>query len=176
MRIVEARESDLAAVLQVERDAFGREDEARLVADLLRDPTARPLVSLLAWEGEAPAGHVLFTHATLFGVGCEVPAALLAPLAVTPARQRRGIGRALVEHGAGLLASAGVQLVFVLGSPAYYPRCGFEPAIPRGLRAPYPIEPEPAWMVRALAPGVLGAVAGTLACAASLSRPESWRE
>lgn len=95
---------------------------------------------------------------------------------MVPESQRRGVGRALIEHGVDRLAAEGVQLVFVLGDPAYYTRCGFVPATPLGLRAPYPIEPEPAWRVRALVPDLLGAVEGTVACATTLARPEYWRE
>jgi putative acetyltransferase len=106
----------------------------------------------------------------------DIACSILAPLAVVPAFQRRGVGRALIEHGARVLAESGVKLIFVLGDPAYYTRCGFGPATPHGLRAPYPIVPEEAWMVRSLVPGLLGKVEGTVACAASLARPEYWRE
>ena len=176
MRIVESGEDELDSVMRVEREAFGRDDEAALVSALLRDPTAQPIHSLLACEAGRPVGHVLFTRLTLAGPAVEVSAAILAPLAVVPAFQRRGIGRALIEHGAGLLARSGVQLLFVLGDPAYYTRCGFVPAIARGLLAPYPIVPEEAWMVRPLVPDLLGTVAGTVACASCLARPEYWCE
>jgi putative acetyltransferase len=86
------------------------------------------------------------------------------------------VGRALIERGASVLAGSGVQLLFVLGDPAYYARCGFVPATPYGLHAPYPIVPEEAWRVRSLAPNLLGTVKGTVTCAASLARPEYWRE
>lgn len=185
MHIVEATSADTPAALDVERHAFGRDDEATLVAALLRDPTARPCLSLLAWDGGQAVGHALFTHASLTGAdpgrggvrgAHQVRAAILAPLAVVPAAQRRGVGRALIEAGAARLAAAGVQLLFVLGDPAYYTRCGFGPALPHGLHAPYPIEPAAAWRVRALAPGVLDAVQGSVACAESMAAPEYWRE
>jgi putative acetyltransferase len=69
-----------------------------------------------------------------------------------------------------------VQLLFVLGDLGYYTRCGFVPAIPFGLRAPYPIFPAEAWMVRPLVPGVLGSVTGIIACPESMAKPEYWRE
>ena len=177
MQIVEAREHHLDHVLQVERQAFPCDEAVpRLVADLLQDATARPSLSLLAYEGALPVGHVLFTHARLTGASQAIPARILAPLAVIPECQCRGIGRELIERGVERLAKEGVRLVFVLGHPDYYPRCGFEPAIPHGLMAPYPIEPEAAWMVRALDAGVLGAVSGRVACAKAMDRPEYWRE
>ena len=176
MRIVKASEADLDAVMHVEREAFARDDEPLLVAALLRDPTAQPVVSLLAYEADHAIGHVLFTKVVLADTPLNVSSAILAPLAVVPAFQRRGVGRALIEHGADLLTQSGVMLLFVLGDPDYYTRCGFSPAVPYGLRAPYPIVPEEAWMVRPLVPDVLGTVAGTVACASSLARPEYWRE
>lgn len=176
MRIVEASAADADAVLSVERAAFAREDEAALVAALLRDPTAQPSLSLLAFSEDKPVGHVLFTHAVIAGASRQAAACILAPLAVVTEAQRQGVGRALVEHGASLLAASGMQLLFVLGHPAYYTRCGFKPAVPFGLRAPYPIAPEEAWMVRPLIAGVLGSVTGIIACADSLAKPEYWRE
>lgn len=176
VRVVEAGHADIDAVLSVERAAFARDDEADLVAALLRDPTARPSLSLLAFVETRPVGHALFTRVALAGASGNVRAAILAPLAVLPDFQRRGIGRALMERGASLLAASGVQLLFVLGEPSYYTRSGFVPAIPWGLRAPYPIVPEAAWMVRPLVPGLLGMVTGVVSCAESLAKPEYWRE
>jgi putative acetyltransferase len=176
MRIVEASDAELDLVMHVERVAFARDEEPRLVAELLRDPTAQPSLSLLAYEAERPVGHILFTKVALVGAPLNVSSSILAPLAVLPEFQRHGVGRALIEHGADLLAKSGVRLLFVLGHPDYYGRARFVPAIPFGLRAPYPIVPEDAWMVRSLAPDLLGTVAGTVACATCLARPEYWRE
>ncbi len=176
VRIVEASAADSDAVLGVERAAFAREDEAALVAALLQDPTAQPSVSLLAFLANKPVGHGLFTKAVLADASRHVSAAILAPLAVVPGFQRRGVGRALIEHGASMLAASGVRLIFVLGDPAYYTRCGFAPAGPHGLRAPYPIVPEEAWMVRPLVPNVLGSGTGVITCAECLAKPEYWRE
>jgi putative acetyltransferase len=71
-----------------------------------------------------------------------------------------------------------VDLVFVLGHPAYYPRFGFSPAGARGLDAPYPIPQKnaEAWMVRELRPGVIGDCSGRVICADALADPEYWRE
>ncbi len=175
MRIAKATDAGLDIVLRIEREAFGQDDEANLVAALHRDPTAQPVLSLLAYDDGHPIGHVLFTRVTL-DRRPDVACSILAPLAVVPAFQRRGVGRALIEHGARLLAESGVKLLFVLGDPNYYTRCGFEPAIPYGLRAPYPIVPEEAWMVRALVPGLLGTVEGTVACASTLAPRKYWVE
>jgi putative acetyltransferase len=176
MLIRKARDDELEAVLGVERSAFGREEEALLVGDLLRDPSAQPVLSLVAVEDDQMVGHALFTAATVTGTERPVPCALLAPLAVLPSHQRAGLGRALIEAGCERLARQGITLVFVLGDPGYYMRCGFRAAYPLGLKAPRPIEPEAAWMVRDLAAQVPGSLKGTVSCANAIAAEHYWRE
>lgn len=103
--------------------AFGGTDEARLV-DALRD-AGDLAVSLVAQAGGAVVGHV-----ALSPLGAAAPAWALAPLAVHPAMQRRGIGAALV--GAARAAVDGT--VVVLGDPGFYGPLGFAPA---DLASPY---------------------------------------
>lgn len=162
-------------VLEIEREAFAASDVADLVADLLEDPTAKPFLSLLAWERDEAVGHIMFTPARFDGVdGASI--SILGPLAVIPRAQRRGVGAALIAAGLERLARSGVDLVFVLGHPDYYPRHGFAPAIPLGFDAPYPISPPEAWMVRQLSEGAVGRFRGTVVCADALDHPEHWRE
>ena len=184
MSIRPAVEADLSDVMQVHRAAFGQDDEADLVQDLLVDPTAQPVVSLLAEVGEQVVGHILLTMAQVVGAGMgaddgqDTPAMLLAPLAVLPHAQRRGVGTELMRAALDVAAGLGVGLVFVLGHPDYYPRVGFCPAGLLDLRAPYPIPPEHAgaWMVVETSPGVLGTVTGTVVPAVGLRHSELWSE
>lgn len=178
--ILQATDFDLDAVLAVERAAFGSEGEviAELVGNLLMDPSARPALSLLAYDGDKAVGHILCTRAHLDGPQDQPEAAILAPLAVVPEVQNRGIGGNLIEHGLARLNETGVGLVFVLGHPDYYPRHGFEPAGRLGFEATYPIleKNAGAWMVQALQPGLLGTVSGQVICADALNKPEYWQE
>jgi putative acetyltransferase len=176
VQLLEITDGARPDVLQVHDAAFGRPDEAALVAALVRDPTAAPVASIVAVVDNRIVGHALFTALSLEGSQRPVSCSILAPLAVMPAHQGAGIGRALIEHGCSVVAARGVQLVFVLGDPRYYTRCGFQPAVPHALLAPYPIEPEAAWMVRTLEENLLGTVAGTVRCAQSLSAEHYWRE
>jgi putative acetyltransferase len=181
MNIQEAS-TDLSAVLEVERLAFGPEQAPEivaLVAALLHDPTAAPRLSLLAYRDDRPVGHVLFTHARISPAEEAPSAAILAPLAVIPECQSQSIGGRLIQEGLRRLRESGVDLVFVLGHPAYYPRRhGFQPAGVHGLDAPYPIfeKNADAWMVQKLRAGVLGSAKGTVIGADSLDRPECSQE
>ena len=53
------------------------------------------------------------------------PALLLGPLAIEPARQNQGIGRALTEASLARAEALGWRLVFLVGDPGYYARYGF---------------------------------------------------
>ena len=176
--IREAVETDLNDVLQIERLAFGYEKEADLVRELLHDPSAKPVLSLLAFQKDRALGHILFTTAQLSGSQDSASIVILAPLAIVPDAQKQGIGGKLIEKGLELLSKSGVDLVFVLGHPEYYPRYGFKPAGNLGFEAPYPIPDvhANAWMVQALRSGVIGTVGGKVICADALDKPEHWRE
>jgi putative acetyltransferase len=149
--------SDDAAVRDINVAAFGRDTEARLVA-LLREQ-ARPLVSLVAQEGRALVGHIMFSPVSLQGFTRLMMG--LAPMAVTPARQRQGIGSALVRAGLESCADIGAEAVVVLGHPDFYPRFGFLPAVRFGLGCEYDV-PAEAFMAIELEPHALRGIAGTV--------------
>ncbi len=145
---------DHAAVFEVNRRAFDTDAEARLV-EALR-PVARPLCSLVAVEGGQVVGHILFTPVTVAGTA---GAMALGPMAVVPEHQRRGIGSRLVRAGLDACRALGASVVFVLGHAAYYPRFGFRPAAPLGLRYKHP-DFDPHFMVIELRPGALHGMTG----------------
>jgi len=99
-------------------------------------------------------GHVLFSALPVTTEAGTLPAAALAPLAVRPDRQRRGVGSALVRRGIGACRERGLGAVVVLGHPGYYPRFGFSPAAGR-LRDPF--SAGDAFMALELVPGALAA-------------------
>lgn len=175
--IREAEPADLDAVMAIEWSAFERDDIVELTRDMLADPTAEPLLSLIAFDDDRPAGHVLFSAGRLRGE-TNPSVAILAPLAVASKAQNKGVGTALVEAGLDRLRAAGTDLVFVLGHPGYYPRFGFRPAGILGLAAPFPIPAKDAdaWMVLDLSGGHLGHTNGVVICCNALSKPEHWRE
>ncbi len=175
MIIRKALEADLDYVLSVEQAAFGKEDEAILVRDLLNDQSAKPTLSLLAFDGDIPVGHILFSNVT-FEPKVQLSASILAPLAVIPDYQKQGLGGKLIKEGLCHLNEMNVDLVFVLGYPGYYPRHGFTPASVLGFETPYPIPKKnaDAWMVKALRPNIICLYSGNILVAESLSRPEYW--
>ena len=180
MLIRETRSHDFDASMDVETSAFGHAKEAALVAELLSDPSAEPLLSLLAFHDNSAVGHILFSKARFAKQNGPQPLMhILAPLAVKPDYQKQGIGGLLIAEGLKLLRESGSELAFVLGHKEYYPRHGFIPdAESLGFSAPYPIPAEHAeyWMVQPLTPKGLEAGRGKILCSDALQKPEHWRE
>jgi len=180
LKIRRSEESDRTAIGAIHASAFGREqgqEIGELVNALLDDSTAEPLLSLVAETDGRLVGHILFTAAKIQS-SREISARILAPLAISDDYQGTGVGSALIREGLKQSAKSGVDLVFVLGHPGYYPRFGFQPAGALGLESPYaiPSEHADAWMVQELVSGVIGSVEGRVQCSEALSQPQHWRE
>lgn len=170
---------DFNDIMFVEEQAFGTDKEALLTADLLKDKTAEPILSLLAFDVNKAVGHILFTRAYINERKSQTLFHILAPLAVIPEYQKQGIGGMLIKKGLKILKEMGSEMVLVLGHMEYYPKYGFIPNAKKlGYSAPYPI-PEKfanAWMVQSLNPDGFVIPKGIVICSEKLNEPEHWRE
>ena len=95
-------------------------------------------LSLVAEKDRYVVGHILFSPVTIETAAGQVTAIGLAPMAVLPDQQRKGIGARLVQEGLAELRRLGHDAVVVVG----HPRFGFKRAsqfgygpIPRSIRA-----------------------------------------
>ena len=116
MLVREEQERDQAEVHAVNLAAFDSPMEARLVDRLRKE--ARPVISLVAVEGERVVGHILFSPVVLSEYD-YLRIMGLAPMAVAPEYQRNGIGSALVRAGLKRCEELGYGAVVVLGYPEY---------------------------------------------------------
>jgi len=102
-------------------------DEAEIVEALRR--AGKLAVSLVATQDQSILGHVGFSPVLINGK--DLGWFGLAPVAVMPGHQRKGIGTALIKAGLTTLNEKGASGCVVLGEPAYYSRFGFiaDPAL-----------------------------------------------
>jgi putative acetyltransferase len=135
---------DIPLINSVIISTFKRDAEARLV-DKLRRACADHL-SLVAEDNNTIIGHIMFTPAhiindkTVSGMG-------LAPMAVIPSQQRRGIGKLLVKEGLKILRKKKCPFVVVLGHPEYYHRFGFQRASRFNIRSQWNDVPDEPFMI-----------------------------
>lgn len=149
--------ADYADVSRINELAFGSAGEAALVAALRT--AVVPFVSLVAVEDTQIVGHIFFSPVSIEKPSTVHLAFGLAPMAVTPRYQRRGVGSLLVKEGLKECQRLGGDLVVVVGHHQYYPRFGFRPAGELGLRCEYEV-PAEAFLVVELRPGALTGVQG----------------
>ncbi len=109
------QQADHDAIRQLLNEAFGGAAEARLVDELRSAGELK--VSLVAEIEDRILGHVALSTLT-----SPQWALALAPLAVLPSKQQRGIGSALVREAIDICGQSAVEMIFVLGDPAYYRR------------------------------------------------------
>jgi len=147
---------DIENIRRIHLEAFETDVEASLV-DSLRDSGVE-LISLVAeYKGEI-VGHILFSQVSMDG-NCRIMG--LAPMAVLPNWQGKGVGTRLVNAGLQACEKAGYEAVVVLGHADYYPRFGFAPSVNFGIKSEYDVPPE-VFMVKALRDGALDGITGTV--------------
>jgi putative acetyltransferase len=148
MRVRAEELADEAASDRVITEAFGDDGAAvALLAHKLRGLVAADAGSSFVAEFEGQiVGHVMFTRSLLDAPPRLVDVRVLSPLAVAPNHQHQGIGGKLVRAGLGEMRRQGVPIVFLEGSPAYYPRFGFAPGRELGFRKPSLRIPDAAFM------------------------------
>ena len=139
---------DHEAVLEVVRDAFTSDDadgtaEVDVVTTTWAKRASPDGFDLVAVDGEHVIGHVIAGVGSLAGE----PAIGIAPLCVSPSRQGRGVGSALMRELLDRIDRAGWPFALLLGSPTYYPRFGFETASPHGI-VYAPVGEHPAFQIR----------------------------
>lgn len=148
---------DVPAIRRVNRLAFAQPQESRIV-DQVRG-NCRGILSLVAREGTQVLGHILFSPAVLKSGSVALRGMGLAPMAVHPDHQGRGIGSRLVITGLGHLLRKQCPFVVVLGHPAYYPRFGFDRASRFDIRSEWEV-PDEAFMILPLDPSALRGISG----------------
>jgi putative acetyltransferase len=162
VKIRQENKDDFNTVFEVNKLAFGQENEASLV-DLLRNSKAFiPELSLVAIFDNKVVGHILFTTIKIINDDKnETDSLALAPMAVRPEFQNKGIGGQLIKYGLDKAKELGYKSVIVLGHEHYYPKFGFEPAEKWNIKSPFDI-PTNIFMALELEKDGLKAISGTV--------------
>jgi predicted N-acetyltransferase YhbS len=121
---------DYPAIAELQCVAFGDGDfiGETILVDLLRHcELYDPDLEIVAEEENEIVGHAFFSSYILYSRSKPLRAVNLAPLAVHPASQRKGIGTLLIQRGHRIAKRKGHVLSFLWGHPAFYPRFGYKP-------------------------------------------------
>ncbi|HRW29747.1 MAG: N-acetyltransferase [Alphaproteobacteria bacterium] len=159
MIIRKEKECDFEAVNNLLLAAFEDEGEAKLVSALRIK--ASPVISLVAEIHDKIVGYIMFSPVKITGHE-DFKIMGLAPVAVLPEHQNKGIGAALINEGLDNCRKLGFQAAVLLGHAEYYPRFGFKQSTKFGLICPYEGVPPECFMAKELFPGSLSKVSGQI--------------
>ncbi|MDJ0707275.1 MAG: N-acetyltransferase [Leptolyngbyaceae cyanobacterium MO_188.B28] len=175
MHIRLSNTNDLEAICAIHHSAFGEEEResiVELVINFLSQPSDYDTLSFVAEEDGIVIGHTIFSEIKF--IEHNTKAFILAPLAVLPSHQNRGIGTSLVKHGLNYLSSQGTEFVFVYGDPKYYSRFGFHTENSKNFVPPYTLQYLHGWQYLQFNKSSFPATPIHLSCAPPLRKPELW--
>ncbi len=153
--------ADCAVISEINKIAFGRDDEAKLVEDVRKTKNYEFGFSLVAVKEDVILGYALFSKAFVVHKGRRFKCLALGPIAVLPEHQRKGIGKALIAEGFERAREVGFGAIVVLGDPAYYEQFGFKPSTVYKVRCSFSPSPE-YFMVKEITRNALRGIIGTV--------------
>lgn len=139
--------TDYQAVFEVNKFAFGQDNEATLVDSLRNSMAFVPELSLVATFDNEIVGHILFTKIKIVHDDrSETESLALAPMAVKPEFQNKGVGGQLIQAGLHIARQLEYKSVVVLGHKVYYRQFGFDTAKKWGINPPFIVKDEENFM------------------------------
>ncbi|MBC1513660.1 GNAT family N-acetyltransferase [Listeria booriae] len=133
-----AKKEDAREIRVVLEASFPTHTEADLVDAIIASEYYVSELALVARDNDEIVGYSLLSECFLEDERILV----LAPVAVKPAWQNRGVGSQLIEAGISKAKRTEYRCISVLGHAEYYPRFGFEKASQYGIKAPFYVPDE----------------------------------
>jgi len=150
-RLGSARRAELSRLFRSAFSTSEGEEEGRLIGDLVDKLAAvidnRDVIAVGAIEDGVLIGAIFFTRLRF---NDDSLVYMLAPVVVSTARQRSGVGQALIEFGLLGLKEQGAAVAVTYGVPADYGRVGFETLSENVIRAPMELSMPEGWLGQSL--------------------------
>jgi putative acetyltransferase len=142
-----------------------------LVRDLLGTTAQEDLHCFVARQDGRIVGCIVFSR---LWFESTIQAFILAPVAVAPDYQGRGIGQQLIAFGLDVLSQRGVELAITYGNPAFYAKAGFQSVSQAVIPAPLPLQQPHGWLAQSLTGDPIQPMQGPCTCVDALNRPDYW--
>jgi putative acetyltransferase len=99
---------------------------------------------------------------------------LLAPVAVIPEHQRKGIGLQLISYGLDVMRKSNVDVVMTYGDPSFYSKVGFDWVAEADAPPPYALQFPQGWQRVCLSGQPWSTLKGPSTCVGAFSNPALW--
>jgi len=153
-------ENDSIQIYEVNKLAFQQENEGKLIEKIRKSENFIPELSMVAELDKKIVGHILFSKIKIVGES-DYESLALAPIAVIPEFQKKGIGSELIKKGMDKAKEQGFDSIIVLGHKEYYPKFGFQRASRWDIKCPFEV-PDDVFMAIELTEKGLEGKAGTV--------------
>ncbi|MFT3903669.1 MAG: N-acetyltransferase [Niabella sp.] len=147
MNIRQESKEDLKDIFNLIKKAFEHEPlsdhkEQFLVERLRMSENFVPELSLVVETEGKVIGYILLTKIKIKNGKETFTSLALAPVAVLPEYQKRGIGTALIQYAHQQAMTLGFHSVVLLGHENYYPKFGYKKAGDFEIRLPFDVPDE----------------------------------
>jgi len=134
--------ADYPQVFDLVKQAFANleisEKKEQFLVERLRASAAFiPELSIVAIIENKVVGHILLTKLKIVNKEKEFESLSLAPVAVLPEFQNKGIGGKLILHAHEIAKNLGFKSVILVGHENYYPRFGYKTLSKYGIKLPF---------------------------------------
>lgn len=99
---------------------------------------------------------------------------MLAPVAVSTAHQRKGIGQELINFGLNELIHRSVSVVTTYGDPAFYSKVGFRHLSEDVIKAPLPLSMPEGWLGQSLSDKKIPSLKSRPMCVSEFDNAAYW--
>ena len=152
-------------------------EEGELIGNLAKQLTQtidnQTAFCFAAIDNQKIQGVIFFSQ--LKYPNCEPQVFMLAPVAVRPDNQRKGIGQALISFGLKRLSRQNIDIVITYGDPKFYSKVGFSPISEKTLPAPFPLSMPEGWLAQSLkADSTITPIETKPTCAIPFQNPIYW--
>ena len=171
-----AQETDLDSILKVVETAFSDEENKvimNLVQELHQETTSYSIKSLVAEIDNQVIGYVSYSPIFLKS-DSNISGYILAPLAVSPEHQKKGVGSNLINAGIDMLTKDGAGVLLVYGDPNYYGQFDFKGEIGQSFVPAYALQYPFGWTGMMLNEIPVPEQPIQFDCVSALSKPDLW--
>lgn len=170
------RAQEIVSLFETSFGASEGQDEGALIGTLVRNlmsETPKGDLYLFAAEKDDQIIAAVFMSRLVFAGDTRV-VFMLAPVAVLPEHQGKGVGQTLIRHALDKMRDSGADIAVTYGDPGYYTRIGFQQVGTDIVPAPQALNYPHGWQAQCLSGGPLEALKGPSSCASAFNDPVYW--